>query len=96
VIGEGFPPADSDVIFQCNGRAVQGWIAWVGGGRAGIQFEDSVQPESMTLKAAKPRPAVERDTRILTYRRPGFRGNQLTEAERRLVEDWNRDPKDKD
>ena len=89
VIGDRLPPADSEVIFRCNGIAVQSWIAWIDGGRAGVQFADIVQPEALAQKVRVPPIPITRDTRSRDFRRPGFRGNQMTPEERMIVDDWN-------
>jgi len=44
----------------------------------------------MTQKEAAPRATIIKDTRELDFRRPGFKGNQMTDEERKIVEEWNR------
>ena len=94
VIGDGLPPSETHVIFRCNGQAIQSWVAWTRGGRAGIQFGNPINPETVTHRAHVPPAAITKDTRELDFRRPGFRGNQMTEEERKIVEEWNRPPPD--
>ena len=90
VIGDGLPADETQIVFRCNGMAVQGWVAWSQSGRAGIQFGNPTQPESLTQREDNPRIAIIKDTRELDFRRPGFRGNQMTDDERKIVEEWNR------
>lgn len=90
VIGDGLPPCDTQVIFRCNDASIEGWVMWVGPGRAGIQFSEPVSPEAFGQKAQREQTIITRDERSLDYRRPGFRGNQLSAEERRIVEEWNR------
>jgi len=99
VIGEGLPAGETQVTFRCNGASVQCWVAWSQGGRAGIQFGTPVQPDALTQRESAPRIAITKDTRELDFRRPGFRGNQMTDEERKIVEEWNRpqlDPSDEE
>jgi len=84
------PALEMPVTLHCNGITIQGWVAWVQAGRAGIQFSEPVDPEMVPNKAAVSRPAIVKDTRKVDFRRPGFRGNQMTEEERKIVEEWNR------
>lgn len=88
VIARAIPNADARVVFHCNGLAVHGWVAWAKSPQAGIQFDELIQPEELLRTRSFHPPTVTRDTRQLDFRRPGFRGNQLTQEERELLEDW--------
>ena len=90
VIGDRLPARETQVTFHCNGASVQCWVAWSQGDRAGIQFGTPVQPNALTQRDSAPRIAITKDTRELDFRRPGFRGNQMTDEERKIVEEWNR------
>ena len=90
VIGDKIPAASSQVVFRCNGIAVPSWVAWSHDGRAGIQFDDPVEPDQLAQKTRVPLVPVMRDTRTIDSRRPGFKGNQLTNEERNAVEAWLR------
>lgn len=91
IVGDRLPPRDAVVTFRCNDVAVAGMIVWTGTGRAGIEFADPLDLSLLARKAPPP-PAIEtvRDTREVSLKRPGFRGNQLSEEERRIVEDYHR------
>lgn len=88
VIGDGLPADETEITFRCNGAAVQSWVAWSQPGRAGIQFGRPTQTEALTQREAGPRIAITKDTREQDFRRPGFRGNQMTEEERKTVDEW--------
>jgi hypothetical protein len=92
VVGNGLPPVDTEVTFRCNGVGLQSWIAWVDAARAGVQFSEPVQPDALAQKVRVPPIPVERDTRTVDFRRPGFRGNQMTVEERRIVDEWTGAP----
>jgi hypothetical protein len=79
---------DTPVIFRCNGVAIDSWIAWVRPPYIGIQFGEMVRPGDLHRRAPVSGQVVTRDSRDLNYRRPGFRGRQLTDDERRIVEGW--------
>ena len=90
VIGDGIPADETQVTFRCSGASVQSWIAWSREGRAGIQFGAPVQPDALTQRKPVTRIEIAKDTRKLDFRRPGFRGNRMTDEERKIVEEWNR------
>jgi hypothetical protein len=90
LIGDRLPPGETEVTLHCNGIAVRCWVAWSDGGRAGIHFEERLPPELLTQRQPRPPPVITRDSRIADFRRPGFRGNQLTDEERKILEEWNR------
>jgi hypothetical protein len=89
VIGDEIPPPETAIVLHCNGLAITSWISWSDSGRAGIAFADEVDPERLTHRE-RPHAAIVKDTRQVSLRRPGFRGNQLSEEEQRAVEDWKR------
>lgn len=88
VVGKAIPNADARVVFRCNGVAVEGWVVWAKAPQAGIQFDELIQPEELRRSGSLHSQAVIPDTRQLDFRRPGFRGNQLTQEEREMLEDW--------
>jgi hypothetical protein len=90
VVGKGLPCAGAQVNFKCRDVSVPSWIAWVDASYAGIQFDEAIEPEELLkyLPASGPISAIHRT--IQDFRRPGFRGDQLTEEERRIVEAWNK------
>ena len=92
VIGEALPPREAVVTFRCNEVAVAGMIAWTARGRAGIEFATPIDLSLLARKPPPPPPAIAtvKDRREVSYKRPGFRGNQLSEEERRIVEDFHR------
>ena len=88
LVGKNLPPEAAEVTFRCNGIAVHGWVAWVRESCIGLDFDQPINPEEVLPNTAIPRHVITRDTRSIDFRRPGFRGNQLTTEERRIVEDW--------
>ena len=85
VFGEMPFPVDTPVIFRCKALAVEGFVAWAEAPFAGIGFGEPVQPDEALRKVKPVRQTVPKD-----FRRPGFRQRQLTDAERRSIEDWGR------
>lgn len=86
-LGDAFPAEGADVIFRYKTAAIPSWIAWVGCGCAGVQFADAV-PLSLFSRDASHEIAIMRDTRVVDFRRPGFRGNQMTPGELAVVAEW--------
>ena len=78
---------ESEIEFRCNGQSVPGWIAWTCGSLAGVQFAEPVDLTQLR-GSAPPRIAIVEDSRAANFRRPGFRGNQLTVEERLAVREW--------
>ena len=91
VIGRGLPPGDTAVTFHCNGLTVESFVAWSTAGQAGIQFETPIDPATLTERPSPPA-AIVKAAGNADFRRPGFRGNQLSIGERRIVADWHRPP----
>jgi hypothetical protein len=90
IIGQDLPPEGAGVTFRCNGVAIEGCLVWVRLPYAGIDFNEVVEPQELLRDRRVPSPIITKDTRVIDIRRPGFRGNQLTNEERRLVDDWRR------
>ena len=90
VIGDKLPAADTQITLRCNGQAVEGWVAWSQGERAGIEFGRPTPPDVLTKRERRPSLGITKDTRDVGFRRPGFRGNQLSEEERRILEEWTK------
>jgi len=91
VIGDEIPKRETPIVFHCNGLAIESWVSWVDAGRAGIAFAEAVEPETLTHREGVPHAAIVRDTRQVDFRRPGFRGNQLSDEEQRALDEWKRD-----
>jgi hypothetical protein len=90
VLGDRLPGIDTPVTFRCKTLAVSAYVAWVDGAMAGIGFGHPVQPQDVLRKVSAARPVAAQD-----YRRPGFRGGRLTDAERKIVEGWERPPRER-
>ena len=90
VIGDSLPTGETKVTFRCNGVAIEGWVAWWEKGRAGIEFGNSTEPEALLQRTAFHHIEIIKDTREREFRRPGFRGNLLTDEEREIVNKHNR------
>jgi hypothetical protein len=84
------PPEDTRVKFRTGRRSAEGWTAWVRPPHAGINFDEPIEPANFLPKRLGTADLITRDTRDLDFRRPGFRGNQLTAEERQIVEEWKR------
>jgi hypothetical protein len=87
-MGKDLPAEGSEVVFRYKNYAVPSWIAWVRSGCAGIQFADSVELEVMSRDEAFQDITITKDNRVVDFRRPGFRGDQMTPAERAIVKEW--------
>ena len=88
VTGPNVPAANSEVQFSCNGRCIPSWVAWTSEQYAGLEFAEAIEPSEL-ISSHRPRAVqIVPDTRTLDFRRPGFRGNQLTAEERAMIENW--------
>lgn len=88
VFGQGLPPVDTTVTFRCNALAVEGFVAWVEGSQAGVGFGEPVQPRDALRTVPRPQQDSPQQNAPQDFRRPGFRGRRLTDAERQRVEEW--------
>ena len=90
VVGQVPLAAGEEVTVRCNGKEVHGWIAWVADASAGIEFGEPRCPDDLLLSSKVLSKPITKDTRVSDFRRPGFRGNQLTSDERKILEEWAR------
>ena len=83
VEGAALPPVGTNVHFHKGELALPGRIAWAAGPRAGIAFDQPLDPESVLRHIPQPqrRQSVE-------HRRPRLRGQELSPGERKIAEDW--------
>ena len=88
VTGDTVPGEDTAVIFRCSGLETKGWIAWISPPHAGINFDEPVDAKSILPTSPSAANLITKDTRKLDFRRPGFRGDQLTPEERLIVDAW--------
>lgn len=83
VEGEELPAVDASVIFRKKELNLAGRIAWVTGGRAGIAFDDMLDPEAVLRHVPATRVPAKLD-----FRRPGLKTGELSAGERKLAQDW--------
>lgn len=83
VEGTTLPPVGTQVSFHKSELALSGHIAWEAGERAGIAFDQPLDPEMVLRHVPQPRPR-----QLQGHRRPRLRGQELTPGERKLAEDW--------
>ena len=90
VKASGLAAGDTRIVFRCNGVAIPGWIVWADENDAGIQFGEAVQPDRVVKKPPASATSIVQDTRSVNFRRPGFRGNLLTDEQREIIQEWMR------
>lgn len=90
VVGQVPLAAGTEVTLRCNGKAMHGWIAWAADASAGIEFSEPKCPVDLLPSPKLVSKQITKDARVADYRRPGFRGNQLTSEERKILEEWRR------
>ena len=88
VHGDVVPGEETPVVFRCNGHAIESWVAWARAPQAGIQFGEAIRPTDVLRKATSLSHLVSSDTRKVDFKRPGFRCRQLSEEERKIIEEW--------
>lgn len=84
VRGEDMPEEGTRVLFHRQGLSVPGHVAWVHCQHAGLSFDEPLFPREMLrhVPPIGPRPPP------VELKRPGLGSRPLTEAERRLIEQW--------
>ena len=88
VQGDAMPDAESKVTFHCSDVASSGWMAWVQPPHPGISFDEPIKLSALRVKPKGGAEMVIRDTREVDFRRPGFRGRQMSAEERAVVDKW--------
>jgi PilZ domain-containing protein len=92
VAGDSLPREGDVLIFHCNGHFIPSWVAWAKGTHAGIQFDEEIDLAELLRGRDMSRPSptmmIVKDTRKVDFKRPGFKGNQMTDEERQLVVTW--------
>ena len=83
VEGASLPPVGTKVLFRKGELALPGQVAWETGTRAGISFDQPLDPESVLRHVPEPRQRL-----VLEHRRPRLRGQELSPGERKLAEEW--------
>jgi hypothetical protein len=69
---------------------IAGWVAWSEADNAGLQFAEPIEVEKLTHRLKPHAAGIIKDDRQIDFRRPGFRGNQMSDEERTAVEEWLR------
>lgn len=88
IAADEIPSPGRDVALHCGQQSVKGWVAWVRGNQAGIDFDEAVNRHlftsktTVTARTVTTAEMVVKDRRQIEFRRPGFRGDQLTDDER--------------
>lgn len=83
VEGDHLPDVGTELVFRKKELAVTGHVAWVAGRRAGIAFDDKLEPEAVLRHLPPPRSQSKLD-----FRRPPLRARALSPGERKVAEDW--------
>lgn len=74
----------------CGPARIAAQVARAGELYAGLSFHQSIELENILPKRIATATMVIKDEREVDFRRPGFRGNQLSPDERQLLEEWKR------
>lgn len=85
ITGEVLPDVDSLITLRCGTQSVSGFVAWKNGNQAGLGFTYDMKRQPFTSRSGVTSDLVVRDRRVVDFRRPGFRGNQLTREERAFL-----------
>lgn len=83
VEGDALPVEGAEVVFRRQELGVQARVIWVSDNRAGLQFKESLSPETVLRHIPTPRPRV-----LPEFRRPGLYPRPLTDSDRRKTADW--------
>lgn len=85
VSGTQLPPVDSEITLRCGSQSVAGWVAWISDERAGVNFGVTL-PKPFAPSVPNTTHLLIEDGRKSDFRRPGFRGTQMSPQERLFVE----------
>jgi hypothetical protein len=85
ISGHSLPAVGSPITLECGTQAVSGSVAWRNRDQAGLSFNKQVSRQGFARKTQITTELLIKDTRAIDFRRPGFRGNQLTAEERAFM-----------
>jgi hypothetical protein len=88
VQGDAMPDMDSEVTFRCSDVAAKGFMAWVQPPHGGVSFDEPIKLSALRVRSKSGAEMVIKDIREVDFRRPGFRGNQMSAEERAVVDKW--------
>jgi hypothetical protein len=91
VTSDWIPPEEKPLIFRCGGRETAGWLAWVHPPHVAINFDKPIDPNAFLPKTFDTTKLITRDARNIDFRRPGFRGDQMSDEEKLIVKRWMRE-----
>jgi hypothetical protein len=84
-------PMEGDcATLVCGKLEISGRVAWRGKQHAGFAFDVLIDPSAVMPKRMDTATCIVKDEREIDFRRPGFRGNQLSPEERQMLEEWRR------
>ena len=83
VAGETLPKPGTRALFHREGLSVPSRVAWAHCGHAGLEFEHTLFPRELLRHV----PVPERKPPQIA-RRPGFKPQPLSSAERQMIERW--------
>lgn len=83
VEGADLPSAGAAVLFRKGDLARRGVVAWIEGKRAGVHFDQPLEPETLLRHVPRPRKRAAPDCR-----RPPLRKSEISAGERRIAETY--------
>lgn len=83
VEGADLPSAGAAVLFRKGDLVRRGSVAWLKGARAGVHFDEPLDPEMLLHHMASPRKRTAPECR-----RPPIRKSQISAGERRIAETY--------
>ena len=83
VEGDQLPAVGSSVIFRKKELNLVGRVAWVTAGRAGIAFDQKLDPEAVMRHVPRNKPQPKLD-----FRRPRLTASEMSPGERKIAQDW--------
>jgi hypothetical protein len=85
IAGKSLPAVGSAVTLGCGTQEVSGLVAWRNGDQVGLSFDEQVNCQRFGRKSPVTSCLLIKDARSMDFRRPGFRGDQLTPEERAFM-----------
>ena len=79
---------DCEVVFSRGDTTVPARVAWVSGKRVGLEFLRPIDESEVLIQRTRAAAASVPAAPPTPFKRPGLRGQGLTEQERKLAEAW--------
>ena len=89
--GSKLPAEESEISPSYRQSTFAGWIVWKRQDFAGVHFREQTSPGALKKPEVSTSDMIVKDARTGSFKRPGFRGDLLSDEEKQLLREWLQD-----